>query len=211
MFTGGILRPQAESLFGKYDIQIDQNNSTVSIVEISSGKTLELDLCSFEDVNPSEKLASMFGVGCRAIHLKVREALANPFPEKVVDESLVQGMLELMLNDYKNQYGLQVSSLSKRVYQSSAIEFWEQVPGLIEHRGYYTDNHVLTVAEELKARELIEFNNTQKGFILTKLAITPPEKELTFINKANKFFSEHQFLMALLAIVGLALTIIGLV
>ncbi|MDK2605087.1 hypothetical protein QO227_22185 [Vibrio vulnificus] len=205
------MRLQAESAFGKYDIRIDQSNSTVSIVEMSSGKSIDLDLCSFENVNPSEKLLSMFGVECRLIHLKVRDALSNPLPEKVIDESLVQGMLELMINDYKNQYGLQVSALSKRVYQSSAIEFWEQVPGLIEHRGYCMDNHVLSVAEELRARDLIEFNNTQKGFTLTKLAITPAGKDLTFINKANTFCSEHQFLMALLAVVGLVLTIIGLV
>ncbi len=201
----------AESIFGNYEIQIDQQRSYASIVDLHNGSKLQVDLSQFEGVNPSSEIESMFGIGCRVIHSKVKEALAEPELAKIVDESLVQGALELMINDYRNKYGSQISQLSNRIYQSSAVDFWELVPGLIERNGYIVDNHVIAVAKELEARGLVKFNKSKKGFMLTNSALNSSLDKPTFIKKANHFFREQQLLMALFTIAGLILTIVSFI
>lgn len=66
---------QVSTVFGTYEIYIDTESSTVQVDEQSTDKSITIEFSAFEDVNPNLILEREFGGGCRAIHLRVREAI----------------------------------------------------------------------------------------------------------------------------------------
>jgi len=202
---------QIESFSSHYNVKINEQQSSVMIHDLHTGKELSLDLNEFENVNPSHQLESIFGLDCRTIHCDIKKALSTPPVSTVLDETLIIGVLDLMLQDYRTIYGNNLSTLKSRVYHAAAVDFWEKIPGIVQRHGYVTDNKIMDVAKELEHRRLIDFNEARKGFILTELALAPPVivTDTNFIDKANAFFSKHQFLMAILALIGLVFTVIG--
>lgn len=66
---------EVNNVFGQYEGHIDREARKVRTVEPSTGKVIILGFDAFGDVNPAPELADEFGVGCRVVHIKVRDLI----------------------------------------------------------------------------------------------------------------------------------------
>jgi hypothetical protein len=203
------LQLEAESIFGKYFIDINENTSEVLISDLSGDKSVALTLKDFEGINPSHKL-EIFGAGCRIIDARVKKAINTNNDEPEIEEKLVEATLALLIADFTKRFGSQQHKLKSCVYHSSALEFWEQIPELVIRKGCTKESSILIVAQELAHRGLVEFNESGMGFMLTKLAFVKCES-LSCLDKANAFFTKHQLFMAVLAVVGIVISLISII